>query len=172
MASFFYICRYKNNRMRKFLIMAALFVALGATTSSAQNNNRDRVNSRVTLPGVYEDDRGEYQWQTVERRVWIPERRTGGIFGIGSRTIPGHYEMRTERVKVYRNGNRNSRDVDHRKGWEGKHPHGMPPGQRKKLENQRYENRSHDRSDRYDHDDNRNDSKSKHSKGKKNKKDS
>lgn len=133
--------------------MAALFVALGATTSSAQNRTRDRVNSRITLPGVYEDDRGEYQWQTVERRVWIPERRTAGIFGIGSRTIPGHYELRTERVKVYRR-DRNSRDVDQREGWEGKHPHGMPPGQRKKLENRRSDEYKNDRYDNEDRDDN------------------
>ncbi len=151
--------------MRKILIMAALFVALGATSSPAQNNNRDRVNSRVMLPGVYEDDRGEYQWQTVERRVWIPERRTGGIFGIGSGRIPGHYEIRTERVKVYRKANGTARNGDKRKGWEGKHPHGMPPGQRKKLENQRDNNHGRDRSDRYD--DDRDDSKQKHSKGKK-----
>lgn len=164
--------------MRRILLLAALFVALGATTSSAQyNNTRDREERRVTEPGVYQDDRGEYQWQTVERRVWIPERRTAGIFGIGSRTIPGHYEMRTDRVKVYRNDrdrDRNAQSGTQRKGWEGKHPHGMPPGQRKKLENRRDNDRDDDRNDRYDNrDDDRNDryddrNESK-SKGKKNK---
>ena len=138
--------------MRRALLLAALFVALGATTTSAQYSSRDRVERRVTQPGVYQDDRGTYQWQTVERRVWIPERRTAGIFGIGSRRIPGHYEMRTERVKVYRNS-RNSQYGNQRRGWEGKHPHGMPPGQRKKLENRRYDDRRdnrYDRDDRYD----------------------
>ena len=143
--------------MRRTLLLAALFVALGATTSSAQYNNRDRVERRVIQPGVYQDDRGTYQWQTVERRVWIPERRTAGIFGIGSRRIPGHYEIRTDRVKVYRNNQYGTR----RKGWEGKHPHGMPPGQRKKLENRRDNDRwddrdnRYDRNDRYDRDDSR-----------------
>ncbi|NEU07089.1 hypothetical protein GZH53_02080 [Flavihumibacter sp. R14] len=156
--------------MRRTLLLAALFVALGATTSSAQYSNRDRVERRVTQPGVYQDERGDYQWQTVERRVWIPERRTSGVFGIGSRTIPGHYEMRTERIKVYRNANRNNQYGNQRRGWEGKHPHGMPPGQRKKLESRRYDDRydrndRNDRDDRYDHND-RYDSKSK---GKKNK---
>jgi hypothetical protein len=75
-----------------------------------------------------------------ERRVWIPEQRTRGIFGIGSRTIPGHYEMRTERVKVYLNGGKKNK-----KG----HPHGMPPGQRKKL-NDRYDDRYDSRDRRYD----------------------
>ena len=142
--------------MRRTLLLAALFVALGATSSSAQYNNRDRVERRVTQPGVYQDDRGTYQWQTVERRVWIPERRTSGIFGIGSRRIPGHYEIRTDRVKIYRNNQYGSQ----RRGWEGKHPHGMPPGQRKKLENRRDNDRWDDRDRRYDRDDryDRNDS--------------
>lgn len=157
--------------MRKTLLLAALFVALGATTASAQYTNRDQQERRVTEPGVYQDDRGEYQWQTVEHRVWIPERRTAGIFGIGSRTIPGHYEMRTDRVKVYRNEQyRNEQYGTKRKGWEGKHPHGMPPGQRKKMENRRNDDRYDDRydrdnrdnrDDRYDNRDDRNNSKSK-----------
>jgi hypothetical protein len=143
--------------MRRILLLAALFVALGATTTSAQYNNRDREERRViaTEPGVYQDDRGEYQWQTVERRVWIPERRTAGIFGIGSRTIPGHYEMRTDRIKVYRNADRDGRYGTQRKGWEGKHPHGMPPGQRKKMQNRRDNDRYDDRDDRYDRDESR-----------------
>ncbi|MEO8796214.1 MAG: hypothetical protein ABI390_12155, partial [Daejeonella sp.] len=130
-----------------------LFVALGATTASAQYSSKStQTTRRVTEPGVYQDERGEYQWQTVEHRVWIPQRRTAGIFGIGSRTIPGHYEMRTDRVKVYRR-DRNSVNSGKRKGWEGKHPHGMPPGQRKKLENRN--------NDRYDYYDNRSKGKSK-----------
>lgn len=161
--------------MRRTLLLAALFVALGATTTSAQNNNRDRENTRVIAESqVNTDEGGEYTWQTVERRVWIPERRTAGIFGIGARTIPGHYETRTERIKKYRRDNdRDTRYSDQRtqrKGWEGKHPHGMPPGQRKKLENRRDNDRYDDRDDRYDDRndryDDRNDSKSK---GKKNK---
>jgi hypothetical protein len=169
----FSITKPYTHNMRRILLLAALFVALGASTSSAQYNNRDRENTRVIAESkVYTDDRGEYTWQTVERRVWIPERRTSGVFGIGSRTIPGHYETRTERIKSYRRDNdRNTRYGDQRtqrKGWEGKHPHGMPPGQRKKLENRRdddrYDNRDdrYDRNDRYDND--RNDSKYKEKK--------
>jgi hypothetical protein len=145
--------------MRRTLLLAALFVALGASTSSAQYSNRDQQERRVTEPGVYQDDRGEYQWQTVEHRVWIPERRTSGVFGIGARTIPGHYEMRTDRVKTYRNEqNRNGQYGNGQygtraKGWEGKHPHGMPPGQRKKLENRRDNDRDNDRYDRDNRDD-------------------
>ena len=130
--------------MRKIIIMVALFVALGATTVNAQYSNRSQTERRNTEPGIYQDERGEYQWQTVERRVWVPERRTAGIFGIGSRRIPGHYEYRNERVKVYRD--RDGEYSNQRSGWEGKHPHGMPPGQRKKLENRRND-RDHD--DRY-----------------------
>jgi hypothetical protein len=142
-----YINKYKE--MRKIILMAALFVALGATTVNAQYTNRDQTERRTTEPGVYQDDRGKYQWQIVEHRVWIPERRTAGIFGIGSRIIPGHYEMRTDRVKLYRNQDRNGQYSNQRRGWEGKHPHGMPPGQRKKYENRRgsddrYENRDDD----------------------------
>jgi len=147
--------------MRRFLLLAALFVALGASSSQAQYTSRDRVERRVTQPGVYQDNRGTYQWQTVERRVWIPERRTAGIFGIGSRRIPGHYEIRTERIKVYRNNQYGNQ----RRGWEGKHPHGMPPGQRKKLDNKRYDDRRDDRYDRNERYD-RHDSKSKNRKNK------
>jgi hypothetical protein len=89
--------------------------------------------------GTYRDEQGEYRYETREERVWIPEQRTGGIFGVGGRTIPGHYETRTNQVKVYydQNGNPINRDRQYgegRKGWEGKHPHGMPPGQRKKMQ--------------------------------------
>lgn len=77
------------------------------------------------------DQQGSYRYETREERVWVPERRTGGIFGVGGRTIPGHYETRTREVKVYDN-DRNGQYGEKKKGWEGKHPHGMPPGQRKK----------------------------------------
>lgn len=94
------------------------------------------------------DAQGEYRYETRQERVWVPERRTAGIFGVGARTIPGHYETRDTQVKVYRdrNGNvinRNDRYDEKRKGWEGKHPHGMPPGQRKKA-GKNYENRDRD----------------------------
>ncbi|HEY0055723.1 MAG TPA: hypothetical protein VGB63_10230 [Pedobacter sp.] len=83
------------------------------------------------------DEQGEYRYETRQERVWVPERRTGGIFGVGGRTIPGHYEVQDRQVKVYRDRdgnpiNRDERYGEKRKGWEGKHPHGMPPGQRKK----------------------------------------
>lgn len=94
------------------------------------------------------DAQGEYEYQTREERVWVPEQRTGGIFGVGGRTIPGHYETRTRQVKVYRdrNGNPVNQDGQYgqgRRGWEGRHPHGMPPGQRKKAQrnNRDYDNR-------------------------------
>jgi hypothetical protein len=92
------------------------------------------------------DEQGEYRYETREERVWVPERRTGGIFGVGGRTIPGHYEIQNRQVKVYRdrNGNPINQDErygDKRKGWEGKHPHGMPPGQRKKANRQNTDNR-------------------------------
>jgi hypothetical protein len=82
--------------------------------------------------GTYTDEQGTYRYETREERVWVPERRTGGIFGVGGRTIPGHYETRTNQVKVYDNDRRNREYGEKAKGWEGKHPHGMPPGQRKK----------------------------------------
>ena len=83
------------------------------------------------------DEQGSYRYETRQERVWIPEQRTGGIFGVGGRTIPGHYETRDREVKVYtdQNGNPVNQNGDYDrqgKGWEGKHPHGMPPGQRKK----------------------------------------
>ncbi|HEX8378546.1 MAG TPA: hypothetical protein VF602_12070 [Pedobacter sp.] len=119
--------------MKKFTFMLALFAALMASNASAQN--RDEVINRTYEPGVYNDERGEYRWQVIERRVWIPEYQTRGVLGVGRRTIPGHYEMRTDRVKVYTNDSRNG-DYDGKgKGKKGKHPHGMPPGQRKKQEN-------------------------------------
>ena len=116
--------------------MLAFFVAIMANSATAQQ--REDVVSRTYEPGIYSDQGGEYRWQVVERRVWIPEYQTRGVFGVGSRTIPGHYEMRTDRVKVYTNG---SRDGNYRGGDRGKgnHPHGMPPGQRKKMDrSQRY----------------------------------
>jgi hypothetical protein len=102
--------------------------------------------------GTYRDDHGEYRYETRQEKVWVPERRTGGIFGVGGRTIPGHYEVQDRQVKVYRdqNGNRVNQDErygEKRKGWEGKHPHGMPPGQRKKAnrENTDRRDRGYDR---------------------------
>ena len=85
--------------MKRLIYLLAVFAALTANSAMAQYN-RDQVISRTYEPGVYNDDRGEYRWQVIERRVWIPEYRTRGILGVGSRTIPGHYEMRTDRVKV------------------------------------------------------------------------
>lgn len=132
--------------MKKILIIVALFAALGTTTTQAQNRQTPTIWG-ANDGNVYSDDRGEYRWEMRERRVWIPEQRTRGIFGVGSRTIPGHYEMRTERVKVYRDGQNNN---NKKKG----HPHGMPPGQRKKM-GERYDDRYEGR-DRRD-DDRRND---------------
>ena len=118
--------------MKRLIYLLAVFAALTANSARAQYN-RDQVISRTYEPGVYNDDRGEYRWQVIERRVWIPEYRTRGILGVGSRTIPGHYEMRTDRVKVYTNS-RNGDYRDSRNGRRGNHPHGMPPGQRKKQQ--------------------------------------
>ncbi|WP_207427835.1 hypothetical protein [Pedobacter sp. SYSU D00535] len=109
----------------KKLLLTLLVVASGILATNAQSSR------------TYRDERGEYHYETRERRVWIPEQRVGGILGVGSRTIPGHYEMRNEQVKVYHD-DRNRHDQDYRfrqQGSEGKHPHGMPPGQRKKLNN-------------------------------------
>ena len=119
--------------MRKMVYLLAVFAALTANSAYAQYN-REEVVSRTYEPGVYSDDRGEYRWQIIEKRVWIPEYRTRGILGIGERVIPGHYEMRTDRIKIYTNGSRDGRYGDGGKGWQGKHPHGMPPGQRKKQQ--------------------------------------
>ncbi len=128
--------------------MLALFVAITANTASAQysnNNSRDQVISRTDDPTVYTDNGGEYHWQTVEKRVWIPEYQTQGVLGVGRRTVPAHYEMRTERVKVYNNGRQynengqygqNGQQLPGQQGWGTHNPNGMPPGQRKKLERQ------------------------------------
>ena len=124
--------------MKKILIILALFAASGTMSAQAQYRQTQTVWG-ANDGSVYRDDRGEYRWEMRERRVWIPEQRTRGIFGIGSRTIPGHYEMRAERVKVYLNGKKN------KKG----HPHGMPPGQRKKM-NDRNDDRYESRDRRYD----------------------
>lgn len=133
--------------MKKILIILALFAASGTMSAEAQYRETPTVwgaNDNT----VYRDDRGEYRWEIRQRRVWIPEYRTRGILGVGARTIPGHYEMRNERVKVYLNGGNNR----NKKG----HPHGMPPGQRKKMDgryDERYETRDRryeDRDRRYD----------------------
>ncbi|MDP3468186.1 MAG: hypothetical protein Q8S11_07610 [Daejeonella sp.] len=120
--------------MKKLIILAILFAALGTTKTQAQYRQVQTVWGQ-TDQKVYRDNRGEYRYEIRERRVWIPEYRTAGIFGIGSRRVPGHYEMRNERVRVYTRQNRNQ------------HPHGMPPGQRKKSNNnydQRYGRDKHD----------------------------
>ncbi len=129
--------------MKKILIVVALFAATGTMSVQAQNRHTQSV--YVNNDGsVYRDNRGDYRWEVRERRVWIPEYRTSGIFGIGSRRVPGHYEMRAERVKVYLGSNK------YKKG----HPHGMPPGQRKKMYSRyddTYDNRYDSRfDDRYD----------------------
>lgn len=140
-----------------------LFAAIGTMDTQAQYR-QDPTVWGSTDNTVYSDDRGEYRWETRERRVWIPEYRTRGIFGVGARTIPGHYEMRNERVKVYLRGDRDN----NRKG----HPHGMPPGQRKKLgkygDNRGYEDRN-DRYERDDHDRDDDDRYERNNNGKKNK---
>ncbi len=147
--------------MKKILIILALFAASGTISAQAQYRQTETVWG-ANDGSVYRDDRGEYRWEMRERRVWIPEYRTRGILGVGARTIPGHYEMRNERVKVYLDGGGKNK-----KG----HPHGMPPGQRKKMDKRyddRYESRDRrddDRNDRRyddrrdredDHDDDRN----------------
>lgn len=138
--------------MKRIIILLVLFAAIGTMDTQAQYRQEPTVWGSNDGQ-IYSDERGEYRWEIRERRVWIPEYRTPGIFGIGSRRIPGHYEMRNERVKVYLRGDRDN----NRKG----HPHGMPPGQRKKLgkygDNRGYEDRDYryernDRDRRYDDD--------------------
>ena len=132
--------------MKRVIILLVLFAALGATDTQAQYP-QDQTVWGSNDNSVYSDQRGEYRWEMREHRVWIPEYRTAGIFGIGSRRIPGHYEMRRERVKVYLGKNKKQ------------HPHGMPPGQRKKYDDRydpRYEGNRRDDDRRYDdrdHDD-------------------
>ena len=123
--------------MKKLIILVILFAALGTTCTQAQYRQRQTAWDQNDQ-NVYRDDRGEYHYEMRERRVWIPEYQTAGIFGIGRRRVPGHFEMRNERVRVYSGQNNQNRK---------QHPHGMPPGQRKKYNNnydQRYER------DRYD----------------------
>ncbi|WP_207425480.1 hypothetical protein [Pedobacter sp. SYSU D00535] len=118
--------------MKKLALTLALVAALGAV-ATAQPYPRDDVR-RYDDRNIYRDNRGEYHWQVVERRVWVPTQRIGsGIFG---RVIPGHYEVRRDRVKVYHG--------------RGRHPHGMPPGQRKKYydrDDRRWNDRDDDRWD-------------------------
>jgi len=106
----------------KKLLFTLLIAAAGVISVKAQD-------------GVYRDDQGDYHYETRSEQVWVPEQRVGGIFGVGGRTIPGHYETRTEQVKVYNDRYQNGSSYGGQKGWKGKHPHGMPPGQRKKLNN-------------------------------------
>lgn len=155
-----FLCLVEIQKMKRIFTLLVLFVALGVSTASAQyDNTRERNETRRYEPGVYQDERGEYRWQTIESRVWIPERRTSGIFGIGGSIIPGHYEVRTtNRIKVYARNDRNDQ-YGNNQGWKGgKHPHGMPPGQRKKLD-KRYDHRwdRDNRDDRRWDRDNRND---------------
>ncbi|WP_207534993.1 hypothetical protein [Desertivirga arenae] len=104
----------------KKVILTLLVAATGFVSANAQD-------------GVYRDQQGEYHYETRDQQVWVPEQRVGGIFGVGGRTIPGHYETRSQQVKVY-NRYPNSPYGQGQKGWAGKHPHGMPPGQRKKMQ--------------------------------------
>lgn len=137
--------------------MLALFVAIGAAaadTTRAQQVNIPEIFRGATRGGyeegkVYQDERGSYHYETRERRVWVPEQRTRGIFG--TRVEPGHYETIREQVKIYHNRNNNRYGDDDRynnKRSKKGHPHGMPPGQRKKLGNRDYDDRYDDR--RYD----------------------
>lgn len=142
--------------MRKFLLILAFFAALEAGTVQAKEYpDRDRIIRRYDENRVYRDDRGEYHWQVVVREVWIPEQRVGGIFG--SRRIPGHYEQRQQRVKIYHYSNRyNNND---RYSGKRQHPHGMPPGQRKKQQGRYNDSRGRENDRRWDNDrnDRRND---------------
>lgn len=133
--------------MKKVIILVILFAALGTTDTKAQYRQEQTIWGQNDQ-NVYRDDRGEYRYEMRERRVWIPEYQTAGIFGIGSRRIPGHYEMRNERVRVY---------IGQNNQYKKQHPHGMPPGQRKKYNNNydpRYERdrRDEDYGDRRDGD--------------------
>lgn len=133
--------------MKKILIILALFAASGTITAQAQYRQTETVWG-ANDGSIQRDERGEYRWEMRERRVWIPEQRTRGILGVGGRTIPGHYEMRRERVKVYLERDNNKKN---KKG----HPHGMPPGQRKKMGERyddRYEGRDRRDDDRRDDD--------------------
>lgn len=132
--------------MKKLFTLAVLLVALGTTSVSAQTWRDDdrryedsRYDDRRYADNrTYRDNRGEYHWKVVERRVWIPERRVRGLFG--TRVIPGHYEMRQERVKVY-----------HRDRYRNRH---IPYGQAKKKWNRDHD-RCNDRDHRHDRDDHR-----------------
>lgn len=119
--------------VKKVLTGMFLFAALGIYEANAQLQVYIEPVKYANNVNNYDDN---YHYETRERRVWIPEQRVPGLFGIGTRTIPGHYEIRTERIKVYDNQYNKSS-----KGWEGKHPHGMPPGQRKKMD--KYNNRDY-----------------------------
>lgn len=119
--------------MKKILLSLALIAALGSASGQSYSRNEIR---RYDEREICRDNNGSYHWQVRERRVWVPARRTGGtIFG---RIIPAHYEVRADRVKVY-----HRRDRDNYR----RHPHGMPPGQRKKYkrDNHWHHNRSNDR---------------------------
>ncbi len=116
--------------MKKLIILTILFAAWGITDTKAQYRQEQAVWGQNDQ-NIYRDNRDEYHYEMRERRVWIPEYRTTGIFGIGSRRIPGHYEMRNEPIRVYTGQNNQIRK---------QHPHGMPPGQQKKY-NSNYDSR-------------------------------
>lgn len=129
----------KHTDMKKLFTLAALIVALGATSVSAQSwrdGDRRDDDRRYADNRTYRDDRGEYSWKVIERRVWIPERRVRGIFG--SRVIPGHYEIRRERVKVYHRDRNRGKDYNY--------------GHSKKRWDKRDRDRCHDRDHRHDRD--------------------
>ena len=156
--------------LRKTKIIV-LFVALGAAFSlsaDAQiNTSLPQIfgSKQYDENKIYQDENGTYRYETREKRVWVPEQESTGIFG--TRVVPGHYETVREQVKVYTNrNNRNGSDggyydqngVYHagngtynntdgkQPGWVGKHPHGMPPGQRKKMaKNSNYDNSQYER---------------------------
>ena len=130
--------------MKRIIILFVLFAAIGTMDSQAQYRQEPTVWGSNDGQ-IQSDERGEYRWEMRERRVWIPEYRTRGILGVGARTIPGHYEMRNERVKVYLKGERDNNKKDH--------PHGMPPGQRKKLDKYGDNRGNEDRNDRYERND-------------------
>ena len=128
----------------KKLILTLFVASMGIVAAEAQQRD-----------GTYQDQNGDYHYETRERQVWVPEQKVGGVFGIGSKTIPGHYETRQEQVKVYNDDYGSEVNQGGTKGWQGRHPHGMPPGQRKKMQGNRDgswdRNRDRDRS--YDPDD-------------------
>lgn len=116
----------------------------------AGNPDRDRIIRRYDERAIYRDARGEYHWQVIERELWFPEQRIRTVWG--SRVIPGHYEVRHQRIKVYHRSGRynNYRYNDRTYQYKGKngHPNGMPPGQWKKQDDRYDRDREDDCKDR------------------------